>query len=98
MKRDEVIARLRANESELRAAGVVHVGPCGSTARGEETPASDVDLVVTFDEARNYSLVDHERVRSRLSELLGTRVDLLVQPLQKARLRGRVEAEAVLAF
>jgi predicted nucleotidyltransferase len=98
MERDEVIATLRKHESELRAQGVVRLGVFGSVARGEANQASDVDLVIAFDEARNLSLIDQERVRNNLGAMLGTEVDLAVEPLRKPRLRQRVEAEAVFAF
>ena len=98
MGRDEVIATLREHESELRAQGVVRLGVFGSVARGEANQASDVDLVIAFDEARDLSLIDQERVRNNLEAMLGTEVDLAVEPLRKPRLRQRVEAEAVFAF
>ena len=44
------------------------------------------------------SLIDQERVRNNLEAMLGTEVDLAVEPLRKPRLRQRVEAEAVFAF
>jgi hypothetical protein len=98
MGRDEVIATLRQPEGELRAQGVVRLGVFGSVARGEANQASDVDLVIAFDEARDLSLIDQERVRNNLEAMLGTEVDLAVEPLRKPRLRLSVEAEAVFAF
>ena len=60
MKRDEVIATLRAHEPELRAAGVVRLSLFGSTARNEaEAEAdSDIDLLAAFDDAHRLSLLD----------------------------------------
>ena len=49
MKSDEIIAKLRAHEQELRAAGVTSLALFGSTARGEQRPDSDIDVVVQFD-------------------------------------------------
>ena len=54
--------------------------------------------MIAFDDARRYSLVDLERVKNRLSTLLGVRVDLSVEPLRKERFRARVEEEMVRAF
>ena len=45
MDRDQVIATLRAHESELRAAGVTSLSLFGSVTRGEN-PAHDIDLAV----------------------------------------------------
>ncbi len=97
MKRDDVIATLQAHEQELRGLGVLRVAVFGSVARGEANP-NDVDLVVGFDDVRRHSLVDLERLRNRLSALLGASVDLAVEPLRKARFRSRVEQEMVRAF
>ena len=49
MDREQVIARLRAHERELRAAGVVQLSLFGSVARGEARPDSDVDVAVKLD-------------------------------------------------
>ena len=44
MDRDETIAKLREHEAELKALGVQHLYLFGSTARGEASEGSDVDL------------------------------------------------------
>ncbi len=41
MNREEIIARLRENETALRARGVAHAALFGSRARGDERPDSD---------------------------------------------------------
>ena len=46
MKRDAIIARLKAAEAELKARGVIHAALFGSAARGEEGPDSDIDVMV----------------------------------------------------
>lgn len=97
MTREDVIATLRAHEQALRDLGILRVAVFGSVARGEANP-NDVDLVIAFDAARRYSLVDLERVKNRLTTLLGARVDLSVEPLRKERFRARVEQEMVRAF
>lgn len=47
----------------------------GSVARGEETDASDIDLLVDMDPGR--SLLDQVRLRRAMSELLGVEVDVV---------------------
>ena len=49
----------------------------GSFARGEETPESDIDILVEFSEQK--SLLDLVRIERELSELLGMKVDLLTE-------------------
>jgi uncharacterized protein len=46
MDRPQVIAKLRAHEAELRAAGVERLSLFGSVARGDQTEISDVDLAI----------------------------------------------------
>jgi predicted nucleotidyltransferase/DNA-binding XRE family transcriptional regulator len=65
----------------------------GSVARGEETAASDVDLLVELDEG--VSLVDLAGLKRELSELLGVDVDVVPAATLKARIRDEVLAEAI---
>jgi predicted nucleotidyltransferase len=66
--RGEVLALAAANH-----AGDVRV--FGSIARGEDTPDSDIDLLVRFDEGA--SLFDLVRFADKLEAMLGVRVDVL---------------------
>lgn len=98
MNRDEVINKLRAHESELKAAGIVRLAVFGSVARGDNSPESDVDLLADFDATRRYTLLTMGRLENRLADLLGTRVDLSSPEWLKEPVRNRVLREAVLAF
>lgn len=49
----------------------------GSALRDEDRPDSDIDLLVSFKAEAEWSLLDHERMRAELSELLGRDVDLV---------------------
>jgi uncharacterized protein len=98
MERDKVIATLRAHEPELRAAGVVRLSLFGSTARDEARPDSDVDLLASFDEARNLSLLDMIGIENRLADLLGHPVDLIEEGTLRPRARQSASREAVRAF
>jgi uncharacterized protein len=65
----------------------------GSVARGDNTGASDVDLLVT--PHAGCSLFDLGGLLEDLQDLLGCRVDLVTEDGLKARLRERVLREAV---
>jgi predicted nucleotidyltransferase len=52
MDRERVIATLRGHESELKAAGISRLSLFGSTARGDNRPDSDIDLLAVFDDTR----------------------------------------------
>jgi predicted nucleotidyltransferase len=49
MNKQEVIAKLREYEAELRARGVRHTALFGSVARGSATAESDIDIMLDLD-------------------------------------------------
>ena len=102
MKHDEIIAKLRAHEQELRAAGVTSLALFGSAARGDQRPDSDVDVVVRLsEEARQGGFVYFGRIDSlsrRLAEILERPVDVVAEPIQKDRLRHAIEKDRIVAF
>lgn len=93
-----VIAALRAHEAELRAAGVLRLSLFGSVARGDDEHRSDVDLAAEFDPTARTDLVRLAALERRMAELLGRRVDLLPEPVEKPRLRANVERDRIRAL
>jgi predicted nucleotidyltransferase len=77
--RSEVVARLRQHYPVLASRfKVSSLALFGSFAREEQTPASDVDLLVSFSEPVGFAfihLADH--LADHLETLLGRRVDLV---------------------
>jgi uncharacterized protein len=102
MNRDQIIAKLRAHEPELRAAGVTSLALFGSAARSEQRNDSDIDVVVGLtDEARSGGFAYFGRIDSltrRLAEILDRPVDVVAEPIQKDRLRREIEKDRVIAF
>jgi predicted nucleotidyltransferase len=102
MNRDEALAILRAHQAELRAAGVESLSLFGSTARGDATLGSDVDVVVRLTpEASQGGFAYFGRLDDltrRLREILGCPVDVIAEPVRKDRLRQSIAREATLAF
>ena len=98
MDKGSVIETLRLHEPELRAAGIVHLRLFGSVARGESSAQSDVDLMADFDRSKRFSLVSMTHLENRLTDLLGTKVDLSPADAMKEAVRARADREAVLAF
>ncbi len=72
----------------LKKFGVKKASLFGSVVRGETTKESDVDLLVEFKGKK--SLLDLVRLKTRLEELLGRKVDVLtyksINPLLKKRI------------
>jgi uncharacterized protein len=98
MNKDDVISKLRAHESELKAAGIVRLAVFGSVARGDNSRESDVDLLADFDNTKHYTLLTMGRLENRLADLLGTKVDLSSPEWLKESVKDQVLREAVLAF
>jgi predicted nucleotidyltransferase len=95
---EHVIATLRAQEAELRRAGIRHLSLFGSVARGEAEADSDVDLVVEFDPAAEMDLVRLVALERRIGETLGRPVEILPEPVENPRLRANVERDRLIAF
>lgn len=93
-----LLAALRAHQAEIREAGrargVHNVRVFGSAARGEETEASDVDLLVDYDAAR-LGMLPLAGFAADVSEILGRPVDATTSELMRADVRRRAEVEAV---
>lgn len=95
---DDVIAILRAHEAELRASGVRRLSLFGSVARGDAGPDSDVDLAVELDRGARIGLIRLIALEERIGELVGRKVDLLPEPVEKPRLRANIERDRKIAF
>ena len=61
----------------FKAQPVNRVWLFGSFARGEETPDSDVDLLVQFDHSSPIGMFRFARMHREMEELLGRKVDLV---------------------
>ena len=59
MNSQEIIARLRENETGLRARGVAHAALFGSRARGDSRPDSDTDIMVEIDPTARVGVYDY---------------------------------------
>jgi predicted nucleotidyltransferase len=91
------LAELRARRDEiLRIAaqyGASNVRVFGSVARGEASPDSDVDFLVTF--TRRVSLFDRAGLWLDLQALLNCRVDVVDDQAVKPALRSAILSDAV---
>jgi predicted nucleotidyltransferase len=98
MSRAEVLTTLRVHEREIRASGVTRLSVFGSTARDQQGPASDVDLLAAFDPNRRLSLLDIIRIQNQIGKLLGTPVDLIEEGTLKPRIQASIAREIIRAF
>ena len=88
---DDITATLRSLLPELRDRwGVQRIGVFGSWARGEQSPESDLDLLIEFSDSRKISLLDIVELELELSETLGVKVDLVERSALKPEIGRRV--------
>jgi predicted nucleotidyltransferase len=93
------VRRLIAPELQaLRACGVTGLHVFGSVARGDARPSSDIDVIVDYDPDSAFNLIDLAGVQRRLTERLGTSVDVVTRTAIHRRIRDRVLKEAVRIF
>jgi hypothetical protein len=95
---EQVIATLRAHEAELRHAGIRHLSLFGSVARGDAEANSDVDLAAELDPDVGTGLFALGALERRLADLVGRRVDLLPEPVEKQRLPANMDRDRRRAF
>lgn len=89
----EIAARIRANGRELKERfGIARIGVFGSFVHGEQTAASDVDLLVDMPEKGGFLYIEAAQF---VEDILGREVDFVDATFLKERLRGRVLREAV---
>ena len=93
MEREAAIARLKRNKASLRALGLARLALFGSTARGEASPESDVDLAVTLDRSAGIDLFRFAAISEQLARMLGVKVDLVVKPARNPRLQARIDRD-----
>lgn len=98
MTRDEIIAKLRAMEPELRARGITRMRMFGSRARGDARPDSDLDLLVDIDPRARFSLVDLSGMHLDLTDELGIETFPTTSRSIDERFRQEIEADLVAVF
>jgi uncharacterized protein len=90
--RPEILETLGANEAKIKRFGVRSLSLFGSSARGEDTPESDLDFVVEFEKKSFDSYMD---LKLFLEELFDRPVDLVLADGIKPRLRAAILREAI---
>lgn len=70
----------------------------GSYSRGEEDDKSDIDLLVTYDDSNNLSLLTICRMINELSDKLGHPVDMVEEVRLKPFAVSSVEKDKILIY
>ena len=89
---EDILDAIGRHREQITRLGVRRLALFGSSARGEETPDSDLDFVVEFD---TKSFDAYMALKEYLEKLFGRRVDLVLADAIKPRLRPVILEEAV---
>jgi len=89
----EIAARIRANGRELKERfGIAGIGVFGSFVYGEQTDASDVDLLVDMPRKGGFLYIEAAQF---VEDILGREVDFIEDRALHPRMRERVLQEAI---
>jgi predicted nucleotidyltransferase len=73
------------------------IGIFGSYARREQTPTSDIDILVKF--RKTISLLDLAKIHRELSQILGIEIDLVTETsLKNEKLKNYIYKDLKLIF
>ena len=98
MDKHGIIARLRENETALRARGVTHAALFGSRARGDDRPGSDIDIMIEIAPDAVQDVYAYVGLKSYIAELFSEPVDVVDRAALKPYVRPPAESDAVYAF
>ncbi len=98
MNRQEIIARLRENEAELRARGGVHAALFGSRARDDARPDSDTDIMIEIDPTARVTLFGYVGLKNYIARLFDGPVDVVNRAALKPYVRPAGTTDAIYAF
>jgi len=98
MEKHDIISKLREEEAALRARGVMHAALFGSRARGDDTPGSDIDILVEVDPEAHLSVYDYVGLKEYIGAFFDSPVDVVSLEGLKPYIRPTVTADAAYAF
>jgi predicted nucleotidyltransferase len=98
MNRSAALICLERNRAQLQALGLKRLSLFGSTARGEATASSDIDLAVTLDSKANIDLFRFAAISEQLRRMLGAKVDLVVEPARNPRLQAEIDRDRLRVY
>ncbi len=95
MNLQEIKQTLKERMPEIKEKyGVKNLYIFGSYVRGEQTPESDIDILVEFEKGKK-TFRNYMGLKFYLEELFGIKVDLVIKEAVRKELKKYIYAEAV---
>jgi len=98
MNKQDILTRLRENETALRARGVSHAALFGSRARGDNRPDSDIDILIDLAPEVPIGVWQYSGLKTYIASLFEGPVDVVSREALKPYVRPAATADAVYAF
>jgi hypothetical protein len=98
MDRQEIISRLKSNETALKARGVSHAALFGSRARGEARDGSDTDIMIEIDPSAPVGVYEYAGIKEYIASLFEGPVDVVDRDGLKPYVGPAATADAIYAF
>lgn len=94
MDKQVILTRLVSSAEDIRRRfGVKRLAVFGSISRGETNKWSDVDILVSFEQAATFDLFMD--LKFHLEELLGIPVDLVTDDALRPQIRQAIQSELI---
>ena len=91
---NKILSILNANKTKISKFGVKEIGIFGSYARGDQTPQSDIDIIVKFRDGEK-SYKSFINLSFFLEELFNKRIDLLTEKSISPFIKPYIDKEVV---
>jgi predicted nucleotidyltransferase len=96
MSKEKIIKKLELELPALKKRyPIKELGIFGSVARGDDTPKSDVDILVEFNKNHNMGLFKYAHLEQDLSDMLGKNVDLVMKSGLKRAIKKYVLKDVI---
>jgi len=96
MSKEKIIKKIQSKLPALKTQYPIKtLGIFGSVARGDDTPKSDLDILVEFNENEPIGFFKFIHLENELSELLNKKVDLVTKRALKPIIKQDVLKEVI---
>ncbi len=98
MDRTTIVERIKSKEAAIRKEGATHLYLFGSRARGDNKPASDLDVLVDYDPEAKFSIFDLIGIKLLLEDDLHLDVHVTTGRGLHPLMKDKFHAEAIRVF